>query len=161
MALVAVAERILDVPVEVAFKHFCNYSEWDRWMPRNFRPLSGPARELRPGDHVRVGLGPAGRLSRDLEVVRVRPNKELCLRGGVGPLLHGDRSIVFSSVDGGKTCVRCEDPLAGVLTLGPLSGLLEKQLARAGTELLERFAAYLHRAAQLQPSAASVSCASR
>jgi hypothetical protein len=149
MALVAVAEQILDVPVEVAFKHFCNFSDWDRWMPRSFQPLAGPARELRPGDHVLIGFGRSARLTLDLEVVRVRHDKELCLRGGIGPLLHGDRSFIFSSVDGdsSKTRVRCEEPLVGVLTLGPLSGLLEKKLARAGGELLERFAAHLRQAA--------------
>ena len=138
MGLIAVAERIVEVPVDVAFTHFCNFSEWDRWAPRTFLPVNGPARVLREGDQLRVGVGPA---SLDLQVIRVRPNKELCLRGGFSGMLHGDRSFLFSD-DGGKTRLRCEEPLDGFLTVGPLGALTERRLVKAAGDLLDRFAKY-------------------
>lgn len=144
MGLIAVAERIVEVPVDVAFTHFCNFSEWDRWAPRTFLPLNGPARVLREGDQLRIGVGPA---ALDLEVIRVRPNKELCLRGGVQGVLHGDRSFLFSE-EAGKTRLRCEEPLEGLLTVGPLGALMERQLMKSEGDLLERFAEYCRRCSQ-------------
>jgi hypothetical protein len=145
MGVTAVAELLADAPLAVAFAHFSDFSTWDRWMPANFQPLGGPARRLRAGDRVKIGLGPKGRLPLELEVIRVRLDKEVCWRAGIPGVLMGEHSILFSERDG-KTRLRSEEPVTGLLTLGLLGRWVERDFTRVGTSILERFAAYVARA---------------
>jgi hypothetical protein len=142
MSVIAVAEQIVDVSLDVAFARFIDYSGWDQWMPKAFRPMSGPARALRSGDALTVGVGRNGKLVSALVVKRVRPNKELCWAGGVPGLLKAEHSIFFSE-SGGKTSLRSEDVMSGLITGGPLGGFLQRAAAKTGEQILSGFAAHL------------------
>lgn len=145
MTAIAVAELTVDAPREVAFAKFIDFTHWDLWMPADFRPVAGPARALRAGDKVKVSIGPKGRISLRLEVLRVRDNIEICWRGGPAGLLQGDHSFFFSDAAGAqaKTRIRSEEPLRGLLTIGPLGAAVERALADGASELLQRFSSFL------------------
>jgi hypothetical protein len=141
MAAIAVAELVVASPLEATFARFIDFSGWDLWMPASVRPISGPARALRAGDSLRIGVGPQGRLESDLRVIRVRPNKELCWSfAGVPWLLRAEHSFFFSEVPGG-TRVRSEEPAYGLLTCGLLGQLLEREGTRVAQEILSGLAA--------------------
>jgi hypothetical protein len=70
MAVIAIAEELIEAPVARAFQRFIDYPAWDLWMPAVVRPIAGPARELRAGDCVTVSLGEgARRLRAELKVI--------------------------------------------------------------------------------------------
>jgi hypothetical protein len=135
----------VDAPRHVAFAKFIDFSSWELWMPADFRPVSGPARALRLADKVKVTIGPKGLISLHLEVIRVRDNVEICWRGGPASLLQGEHSFFFSDTEGapGKTRIRSEEPLRGLLTIGPLGAAVERALADGASVLLTRFSSYL------------------
>jgi hypothetical protein len=145
MTAIAVAELTVDAPRDVAFSKFIDYAHWDRWMPADFRPVAGPARALRVGDKVKVSVGPKGLIMLRLEVIRVREGVEICWRGGPKGLLRGEHSFFFSDLVGlaGKTRIRSEEPLEGLLTIGPLGAGVERALADGATVILSRFSEFL------------------
>jgi uncharacterized protein YndB with AHSA1/START domain len=145
MTAIAVAELTIDAPRDVAFSKFIDYAHWDRWMPANFRPVAGPARSLRVGDKVKVSVGPKGLMMLQLEVLRVREGVEICWRGGPRGLLRGEHSFFFSDLAGlaGKTRIRSEEPLEGLLTIGPLGAGVERALADGAAVILSRFSEFL------------------
>jgi hypothetical protein len=148
MTAIAVAELTVDAPRDVAFAKFIDFAHWDLWMPEDFRPVAGPARALRPADKVKVTIGPKGLISLKLEVIRVRDNVEICWRGGLAGLLQGDHSFFFSDVAGvageqARTRIRSEEPLQGLLTVGPIGAGVERALADGASVLLKRFSSYL------------------
>jgi hypothetical protein len=145
MAATAVAELIVEAPLEQAFARFIDFSRWDLWMPKLFRPLSGPARELREGDRLSVGLGPAGKLVTELTVLRLRKHKEICWRGGLRGFLQGEHSFFFSDAPNlpGKTCLRSEEPFSGLLVHGLLGRRIERDATQAANEILSGFAGHL------------------
>ena len=148
MPTIAVAEHTVDAPLAVAFREFIDYAHWDLWMPARFAPIAGPARALQVGDRFRVSLNPKLRLSLGLEVIRIRPNKEICWRGGPALFLQGEHSFLFAE-DGSasKTRIRSEEPLTGVLSRGPLAASIERAFADVGALILTRFAEHLARQA--------------
>lgn len=145
MTAIAVAELTVDAPRDVAFAKFIDYAHWDLWMPEDFRPVSGPARALRLGDKVKVTVGPKGLISLELDVIRVRQGVEICWRGGPKGLLRGEHSFFFSDLVGlaGKTRIRSEEPVEGLLTVGPLGAGVERALADGASVILSRFSSYL------------------
>lgn len=145
MTAIAVAELTVDAPRDLAFAKFIDFSHWDLWMPADFRPVAGPARALRAADKVKVTIGPKGRISLQLEVLRVRENIEICWRGGPAGLLQGEHSFFFSDADGSgaKTRIRSEEPVTGLLTVGPLGAGVERALADGASVLLKRFSSFL------------------
>ncbi len=145
MSFIATAELTVHTSVETAFARFIDYSTWDLWAPKGFRPISGPSRALREGDRVRVAIGPVGKgIPMPLTVIRVRPNKEICWKGGVPGVLTGEHSFFFEE-DGDKTRMRSEEPFSGVLANGPLRGLLEREATKTGERTLSHFAAYVEK----------------
>ena len=145
MTAIAVAELTVDAPRPVAFQKFIDYAHWDLWMPADFRPVAGPARALRPGDLVKVSVGPKGLILLKLEVLRVREGVEICWRGGPKGLLQGEHSFFFSDLGGptAQTRIRSEEPLTGALTVGPLGAGVERALADGAAAILSRFSSYL------------------
>jgi len=145
MTAIAVAEQTVDAPLAVAFPQFIDYTHWDLWMPAKFAPVSGPARQLELGDRFKVSLNPKLRLSFGLEVIRVRPNKEICWRGGPALLLQGEHSFLFAqdAQDASKTRIRSEEPLTGVLARGPWAAPIERAFSEVGALILARFADHL------------------
>jgi hypothetical protein len=145
MTAIAVAELTVNAPRDVAFAKFIDYAHWDLWMPADFRPVSGPARALRVGDKVKVSIGPKGLILLKLDVIRVRDGVEICWRGGPKGLLRGEHSFFFSDLVGldGKTRIRSEEPVEGLLTVGPLGAGVERALADGAGVILERFSSYL------------------
>lgn len=143
MAVIATAELTVDVPLPVAFQRFTDYSSWDLWMPPMFRPITGPARQLRTGDLVKVDLGEAGRRVRtELNVIRVRPNREVCWRAGVPGMLLGEHSFFFAERDG-RTTMRSEEPFSGVLAHRPWANAIERSANRLHNQMLAGFAAHV------------------
>jgi hypothetical protein len=140
MPAIAVAELTVPVPVERAFERFIDFATWDLWTPKGFRPISGPARALREGDRFTMSIGPG--LPSRLTVIRLRPNTEICWRGGVPGVLVGEHSFFFEA-DGAGTRMRSEEPFAGLLARGPLGAALEREASRVGLRTLERFADHL------------------
>jgi hypothetical protein len=141
MTAIAVAEQTVAAPLALVFARFIDFSHWDLWMPKMFAPVTGPARALQTGDKFKVGIGQL-RLPLELKVIRLRPEKEICWRGGNALLLQGDHSFLFSYVDG-RTVVRSEEPLVGLLSRGPVGGLVEKVFVDSAREILARFAAHV------------------
>jgi hypothetical protein len=80
----------------------------------------------------------------ELEVIRVRPDKEICWRGGTALVLQAEHSFLFSEA-GAETRVRSEEPLSGLLSRGPAGAALERVFSDGARVLLERFAAYVLR----------------
>jgi hypothetical protein len=145
MTAIAVAELTVDAPRATAFAKFIDFAHWDLWMPKDFRPVAGPARALRAGDLVKVSIGPKGLILLKLEVIRVREGIEICWRGGPASLLQGEHSFFFSDATSapGKTRIRSEEPVRGLLTIGPLGAGVERALADGTNVLLQRFSSYL------------------
>lgn len=143
MPVIATAELTIDVLLPVAFQRFTDYSTWDLWMPPMFRPITGPSRQLRTGDLVKVDVGEAGRRFRaELNVIRVRPNRELCWRAGVPGVLVGEHSFFFTE-SAGKTTVRSEEPFSGVLAHRPWASVIERSAARMHNQMLSGFATHV------------------
>lgn len=143
MAVVACAELTIEAPLPLAFQRFTDFSAWDLWMPPIFRPITGPARQLREGDKVIVALGRDGRrLRTELDIIRVRSDRELCWRAGVSGLLIGEHSFFFAD-QGAKTAIRSEEPLRGLLTLGPLAAVVERNITEIHRQMLAGFASHL------------------
>lgn len=151
MPAIAVAEQVVDAPTSVAFSEFIDYAHWDLWMPSRFAPVRGPARRLQVGDRFKVSLNPRLRLSLELEVIRIRPGKEICWRGGPALLLQGEHSFLFAQAEGdaARTRVRSEEPLTGMLARGPLAAPIERAFAGVGALILTRFAEHLARHTRL------------
>ncbi|HKP61119.1 MAG TPA: hypothetical protein VJV78_30520 [Polyangiales bacterium] len=143
MAVIATAEEIIEAPVARAFQRFIDYSAWDLWMPAVLKPIAGPARELRAGDSVTVSFGDGARRMRaELNVIRVRPNRELCWRAGVPGLLVGEHSFFFAEQDG-KTSVRSEEPFSGMLAQRLMARVIERMAGEVHTQILSGFAAHM------------------
>lgn len=142
MSAIAVAELTVDAPIERAFASFVDFSSWDQWTPKGFRPISGPSRALREGDRFTMALGPGPGLPMTLTVIRLRPNKEICWKGGLPGVLVGEHSFFFEA-DGSKTRVRSEEPFSGVLASGLLAGAIEREAVKTGERTLERFAKHV------------------
>lgn len=145
MTAIAVAEHTVDAPRDVAFAKFIDYAHWDLWMPADFRPVSGPARPLRLGDKLKVSVGRKGLILLELDVTRMREGVEICWRGGIKGLLRGDHSFFFTDLAGapGRTRIRSEEPVDGLLTVGPLGAGVERALADGAELMLKRFSTYL------------------
>ena len=142
MAVVAAAEIELDKPIDELFARFVDYTTWDSWMPKSFRPVRGPARALQVGDRVAVRMGPG--LLTPLSVLRVRDNREICWRGGIPGLSVGDHSFFFDDLGEGRTRIRSEEPFRGLLpSLGPLGRAIEREASNAGKDMLEGFRQYV------------------
>jgi hypothetical protein len=143
MGVIATAELTIDTSVERAFQQFIDFPSWDLWMPENLRPISGPSRGLREGDLVKVAIGNGrARVNCELRVIRVRPNRELCWRGGLPGVLIGEHSFFFREL-ANQTALRSEEPFAGVLAHGLLGRRLERAASEFGASVLSRFAAFL------------------
>jgi hypothetical protein len=143
MAAIATAELTIDVPLPVAFERFTDFSTWDLWMPPTFRPITGPARQLRVGDQLKIDLGETGRRVRtELNVIRVRLNRELCWRAGVPGVLLGEHSFFFAE-KAGRTALRSEEPFSGVLSHRPWSNLVERTANRVHNQMLAGFASHV------------------
>src|SRR5262249_15997628 len=122
------------------------------WMPARFAPISGPARELQVGDRFKVSLNPKLRLTLGLEVIRIRPNKEICWRGGSALLLQGEHSFLFAPPPhtppaASNPRIRSEEPVSGVLSRGLLAAPIERVFSDVGALILSRFAEHLARRA--------------
>lgn len=141
MSTIAVAEHEIAVPLSEAFAHFIDFTRWSSWMPHTFSPQTGPERALQAGDKFKVRVG---RLPISLEVLRLRPNAEICWRGGSRWVMQGDHSFAFATA-AGKTRIRSEENLSGLLTMGPLASRLARSAAAESRMILERFADYLAR----------------
>lgn len=141
MTAIAVAERIVDAPLSEAFALFIDFSRWDLWMPAMFTPVTGPARGLQVGDTFKTAVDKRGFLKLELEVVRVRPNKELCWRGG-GGLVRGEHSFLFADADG-RTLIRSEETITGPLVRGPVATMTEKICIKVGEAVLGGFSDHL------------------
>ncbi|HEX7478984.1 MAG TPA: hypothetical protein VF331_14355 [Polyangiales bacterium] len=142
MPLIASAELLVAVPVETAFRHFIDFSAWDLWMPKGFRPIVGPSRPLREGDQLKMAIGPGPGLPSTLRVIRLRPQREICWGGGVPGVLVGEHSFFFAE-EGGQTRMRSEEPFSGLLARGPLAALIEREATKTGERTLRSFADYL------------------
>jgi hypothetical protein len=140
MAVIATAELSVHADPETAFRRFIDFATWDLWMPKGFRPLSGPSRALREGDRFKMTIGPG--VPSSLTVIRLRPNKEICWKGGVPGVLMGEHSFFFED-DAGMTRMRSEEPFTGVLTAGMIGGAIEREATKVGERTLKGFAAYL------------------
>jgi hypothetical protein len=144
MTALAVAQREIATPLDFAFARFIDFSYWDLWMPKLFRPISGPARALREGDRMLVGLGRSGKLTGRLRVKRLRPNKEICWEAGIPGLLVGEHSFFFSAAHS-NTTLRSEEPFRGLLSLGPIGRRIEQIATETGEAILSSFAAHIAR----------------
>lgn len=146
MSAIAVAEATVAAPLADVFAHFVDFAHWDLWMPKTFAPVTGPARALQVGDRFKVSLG-IGKLplALDLQVIRVRPQKEICWRGGSAFVLQGDHSFLFTQA-GDQTVVRSEEPMIGLLARGPVGSVIERVFTDGARVILERFADYVQRA---------------
>jgi hypothetical protein len=141
MSAIAIAERDVAVPLSHAFACFIDFTRWGSWMPHTFSPLAGPIRALTAGDRFKVSVG---RLPLSLEVIRLRPNAEVCWRGGSRWVMQGEHSFTFTE-EAGKTRIRSEEKLSGLLSLGPLASRLSRAAAAESRMILDRFADYAAR----------------
>lgn len=142
MSVIAIAELTVNAPLDRTFASFVDFSTWDMWTPKGFRPITGPSRALREGDRFKVALGPGAGLPARLTVIRLRPNKEICWKGGVRGVLVGEHSFFFEA-DGDKTRVRSEEPFYGLLSKGLLSSTLEREASKTAERTLQGFAKHL------------------
>jgi hypothetical protein len=144
MSAIAVAEREIAVPRSEAFACFIDFRRWSSWMPRTFSPLTGPNRALHAGDRFKVRVGS---LPLSLAVIRFSTDGEICWRGGSRWVVRGDHSFTFADA-AGKTRIRSEETLSGLLAVGPLSSRFTRAAAAEWRMILERFANYASRHCQ-------------
>jgi len=145
MSVIAVAELTVDAARDIAWSRFIDFAQWDLWMPPGFRPISGPARALHTGDKLTLGVGRKAWLKLNVEVIRVRPGKEICWTGGNPTLMRGEHSFLFSDAADGKTRVRSEETFRGLLTAGPLAARLERTATDSASEVLASFVDFVKR----------------
>jgi len=139
MSALAVAEHEVAAPLSQVFASFIDFTRWSSWMPRTFSPVVGPARALQAGDKFKVKVG---RMPISLEVIRLRHDGEICWRGGSRWVMQGDHSFTFTDA-AGKTRIRSEEKLSGLLTVGPFSARLERASAAEALMIMKRFEDYL------------------
>lgn len=141
MGAFAVAELEVSTRCADAFARFTDFTRWSEWMPRTFSPVTGPARALQVGDKFRVRVGS---LPIALEVIRLRAGAEICWRGGSRWVMRGDHAFVFSESNG-KTRIRSEETLSGLLTTGALGARVQGAASKEAQAMLARFADHLAR----------------
>jgi len=141
MSAIVVVERDVAAAMPAAFAHFIDFTRWSAWMPPTFSPHTGPQRALQAGDKFKVKVG---RLPIALDVIRFRPNIEICWRGGSRLIMQGEHSYTFSAMAGG-TRIRSQETLTGLLTVGPWASRLERATVEETTMILGRFADYIAR----------------
>jgi hypothetical protein len=129
-----------------AFAKFIDYRNWRSFMPAEFRPVSGPARPLKPGDRVRVRLDAGGiRLPVPVDVFSLDEPHEVVWGGG-NLLLHARHRFVFENAADGTTLVRSDEDWTGLLVhIAPIARRLERQSEVVGRAQLEGFARWIDR----------------
>ncbi|MEZ4221687.1 MAG: hypothetical protein R3B13_12220 [Polyangiaceae bacterium] len=145
MSVIAVAECRVPVQRALAFERFVDFRNWRYFMPREFRPKSGPERGLRAGDRVRVELdtGPL-RVPVPVDVFEVDAPHEIVWGGG-NRLLHARHAFRFEE-DGDGTRIVSHEVWTGVLTVSPrLARRLKAQAEVVGRAQLGGFARWLEK----------------
>jgi hypothetical protein len=141
MSAFAVAELEVTSRCADAFALFTDFTRWGEWMPRTFSPVTGPTRALQLGDKFKVRVGS---LPIALEVIRLRAGAEICWRGGSRWVMRGDHAFLFTEANG-KTRIRSQETLSGLLTVSALGGRVQGAAAREAQAMLARFSDYLAR----------------
>jgi hypothetical protein len=126
MPFTAEAELTIAAPIEAVFESFIDYRTWGKWMAPVLRPVTGPARALRPGDRLFVLIGNVAPLL--LSVDRVEAPREVVWSGGIPGVLVARHSFFFEPVGKDQTRIRSVEPWSGLLTAavgGPLKRAAE------------------------------------
>jgi hypothetical protein len=141
MSILATAQIEIPAPLPVVFAHFIDFPRWGQWMPAIFTPVSGPERALRAGDTFKVRIG---KLPVPLSVVNFRHDAEFGWRGGSRLVIEGVHTFQFEAA-GGKTRIRSEETLSGLLALDLFAARVRADASAQALILMERFAIYLSR----------------
>lgn len=131
---VAAAARAANgsVTVEQAFERLSDFASWASWMPRSFRPVSGPSgRPLAVGDRLKVRIA-RGPLPTSIVVSEIDPGRAIAWKGGVPGVLTAVHRFVF---DAAANEVRSIETWSGALA--PVARFVVKPAAeRIGRDQL-------------------------
>jgi hypothetical protein len=136
-------ERRVPVDRRAAFSRFADYARWSEWMPRSFRPLSGPRRALESGDWLLLSIdfGLKRGVPSPAKVLAVDSGQRITWRGGVVGLLIGEHTFHFEEVEPGVTLVRSDEHFSGlVVATKPGAAWVRRLAERIGSEQLDGFA---------------------
>jgi hypothetical protein len=141
MSIVAEASRTLKGSPADAFAAFIDFRNWESFMPREFRPVVGPNRELAPGDRLRMLLDTgAVRLAVPVDVFSIDAPREVVWGGGSG-LLHARHRFVFRDGGDGKTIIDSSEEWTGLLPrVGPIARRVKRQAEVVAEAQLAGFA---------------------
>jgi hypothetical protein len=147
MAFTASASLTIRAPRDQAFDEFSDFRNWRSFMPRSFRPLSGPERALRAGDRIRVLLDTGAlRLPAVVRVLSVDPPREIVWGGGSRLLLRAAHHFVFETDSEAGTRIRSDEHWTGLLArLAPVARRVKRQAELVGMAQLEGFARWMER----------------
>ncbi|MET0282853.1 MAG: SRPBCC family protein [Polyangiales bacterium] len=150
MTIFATAQLDIDAPLATVFAHFIDFPRWGQWMPAIFTPIAGPERAFRAGDSFKVRIG---KLPVPLSVVSFRQDAEFGWRGGSRLVIEGVHTFKFEAL-GGKTRIRSEETLSGLLALNLFAEKVRADASAQALVLMERFAIYLSRTYVPEPLSA-------
>jgi hypothetical protein len=115
MPVTAIATRTLRAKPAEAFEKFIDFRNWQKFMPPEFRPVSGPDRPLKPGDRVKMRLDAGvARLPVPVDVFSMDAPREVVWGGG-SKLLYARHRFVFSDAGDGRTLVESSEEWTGML----------------------------------------------
>jgi len=138
MPFTAEAEITIAAPIDAVFASFIDYRTWGQWMAPVLRPVTGPERALRQGDHLFVLLGNAAPLW--LTVDRVESSREVVWSGGIPGVLVARHSFYFEPVGKDQTHIRSVEPWTGLLTHPKgVAGALQRVAEQGGKRQLRGF----------------------
>ena len=148
MPLTASVSRTVRATPTEAFAKFVDFPSWKQFMPRAFRPLSGPDRALRTGDRLRALLDTGKlRIPVPVKVFRVEAPREVVWGGG-NALLRAEHRFVFEDAGDGTTRIHSDEDWTGVLTrIPPIARRLKRQAEIVGAAQLDGFMRFMERGA--------------
>jgi hypothetical protein len=128
MSVIAKVSRNVRGNASEAFGKFIDFRNWERFMPDQFRPISGPERQLKPGDRLRMELDTgAFRLKVPVDVFSIDEPREVVWGGGSG-LLHARHRFVFRDAGNGTVVIDSDEEWTGLLPrIGPIARRVKRQ----------------------------------
>ena len=144
MSFVTSVSDVINASRSACFARLRDFSSWRRFMPRSFRALRGPGRDLEVGDRLLLLIdakpSPLPFLT-SVTVLRVAPDREITWGGGIPGFLRGEHAFFFEDAPDGATLVRSEETWSGAITgFEPAAKGIRAASARIGREQIDALA---------------------
>lgn len=144
MSFVVSASGVIPAERRSCFARLRDFTSWRAFMPRSFRALRGPGRDLAVGDwlFLLIDAKPSPLpFFTPVTVLRVTLDREITWGGGIPGVLVGEHAFFFEDAADGATLVRSEETWSGALTgFEPAAKMIRAASARIGQEQIAALA---------------------